>query len=88
MAYMIQINTYIFKSSCCAVNSARGGGGELPRHMKTKTFSLSVRILHRAPPPPSPSGPKFSNLENCCRSENAMPPKIFWDMEGHRGHFR
>ena len=44
------------------------------------------------PPPPGPrsprSGPKFSNSENCCGSENAMPPKIFWDMEGHRGHFR
>ena len=39
-------------------------------------------------PPPAPSGPKFSNSENCCGSENAMPPKIFWDMEGHRGHFR
>ena len=23
---MIQIDTYIFKSSCCAVNSAKGGG--------------------------------------------------------------
>ena len=51
-------------------------------------ISLSARILHRAPPPPAPSGPKFSNSENCCGSENAMPPKIFWDMEGHRGHFR
>ena len=50
--------------------------------------SLSARILHHAPPPPAPSGPKFSNSENCCGSENAMPPKIFWDMEGHRGHFR
>ena len=50
--------------------------------------SLSARILHRAPPPPAPSGPKFSNSENCCGSENAMPPKIFWDMEGHRGNFR
>ena len=50
--------------------------------------SLSARILHRAPPPPAPSGPKFSNSENCCGSENAMPPKLFWDMEGHRGHFR
>ena len=49
--------------------------------------SLSARILHRAPPP-APSGPKFSNSENSCGSENAMPPKIFWDMEGHRGHFR
>ena len=39
-------------------------------------------------PSPAPSGPKFSNSENCCGSENAMPPKIFWDMEGHRGHFR
>ena len=38
--------------------------------------------------PPAPSGPKFSNSENCCGSENAMPPKFFWDMEGHRGHFR
>ena len=28
--------------------------------------------------PPAPSGPKFSNSENCCGSENAMPPKIFW----------
>ena len=28
-------------------------------------------------------GPKFSNLENCCGSENAMPPKFFWDMEDH-----
>ena len=37
---------------------------------------------------PAPSGPKFSNSENCCGSENAMLPKIFWDMEGHRGHFR
>ena len=27
MAYMIQIDTYIFKSSRCAVNSAKGGGG-------------------------------------------------------------
>ena len=27
MAYVIQIDTYIFKSSCCAVNSASGGGG-------------------------------------------------------------
>ena len=27
MAYMIQIGTYTFKSSCCAVNSAKGGGG-------------------------------------------------------------
>ena len=50
--------------------------------------SLSARILHRAPHPPAPSGPKFSNSENCCGSENAMPSKIFWDMEGHRGHFR
>ena len=52
-----------------------------------KTYSLSARILHRAPPP-APSGSKFSNSENCCGSENAMPPKIFWGMEGHRGHFR
>ena len=28
-------------------------------------------------PPPAPSGPKFSNSENCCGSENAMPPKSF-----------
>ena len=56
--------------------------------LPTDSFSLSARILHRAPPPPAPSGPKFSNSENCCGSENAMPPKIFWDMEGHRGHFR
>ena len=27
MAYMIQIDTYIFKTSCCAVNSAKGGWG-------------------------------------------------------------
>ena len=27
MAYMIQIDTYIFKSSCCAIHSAMGGGG-------------------------------------------------------------
>ena len=45
MACMIQIDTHIFKSSCCAVNSAKGGGGggegerELPWHMKTKTFN-------------------------------------------------
>ena len=57
-------------------------------HMvKVTDISLSARILHRAPPP-APSGPKFSNSENCCGSENAMPPKIFWDMEGHKGHFR
>ena len=46
------------------------------------------KILHRAPPPPAPSGAKLSNSENCCRSENAMPPKFFWDIEGHRGNFR
>ena len=53
--------------------------------------SLSARILHRAPPPPpppTPSGPKFFNLGNCCGSENAMPPKLFWDMEDHRSNFR
>ena len=44
MSYMIQIDTYILKSSCCTVNSAKGGGGgwgrerELSWHMKTKTF--------------------------------------------------
>ena len=27
MAYMIQIDTFILKSSCCTVNSAKGGGG-------------------------------------------------------------
>ena len=46
-------------------------------------FSLSARILHRAP-----SGPKFSHSENCCGSEKTMSPKLFWDMEGHRGNFR
>ena len=55
--------------------------------------SYSTFIVYRpgyftVHPPPAPSGPKFSNSENCCGSENAMPPKIFWDMEGHRGHFR
>ena len=41
-------------------------------------ISLSARILHRAPPPPpAPSGPNFSNSENCCSSEYAMPPKSF-----------
>ena len=56
--------------------------------MRIFSISLLARIPHRAPPPPAPTGPKFSNSENCCGSENAMPPKIFWDMEGHRGHFR
>ena len=50
-------------------------------------YSLSVRILHRAPHQ-APSGPKFSNSEFCSGSENAMPPKFFWDMDGHRGNFR
>ena len=39
MAYMIQIDTYIFKSSCCAVNITKEGERELPWHMKTKTFN-------------------------------------------------
>ena len=55
--------------------------------ISSKMNSLSARILHRAPPPPAPSGPKFSNSENCCRSKESMPPKFFWDMEGHRGNF-
>ena len=59
---------------------------ELVKYVQQRN-SLSARIFHRAPPP-APSGPKFSNSENCCGSENAMPPKIFCDMEGHRGHFR
>ena len=42
-----------------------------------KFYSLSARILHRAPPPPAPSGLKFSNSKNCYGSENAMPPKSF-----------
>ena len=61
--------------------------GVIVNSISDHQISLSARILHRAPPP-APSGPKFSNSENCCGSENAMPPKIFWDMEGHRGHFR
>ena len=43
--------------------------------------------VHHPPPTPAPSGPKFSNSENCCGSENAMPPKFFWDMMGHRDNF-
>ena len=60
----------------------------------TNTIHNTKEVVYRPgyftvhPPPPAPSGPKFSNSENCCGSENAMPPKIFWDMEGHRGHFR
>ena len=49
--------------------------------------SLSARIYYRVPPP-APCEPKFSNSENCCGSENAMQPKIFQDMKGHRGNFR
>ena len=33
------------------------------------------------------SGPTFSNSENCCGSENAMPPKFFWNIEGHSDNF-
>ena len=40
-------------------------------------FSLSARILYRAPPPPAPSGPKFSISENCWGSEKSMPPNSF-----------
>ena len=47
--------------------------------------SLSARTHHRAPP--APSGPKFSDSENCCGSENRMTPKFFLDMEGHRSTF-
>ena len=53
---------------------------------------IVIQVVYRSgyftvhPPPPAPSGPKFSNSENCCGFENAMPPKIFWDMEGHRGN--
>ena len=50
--------------------------------------SLSARILHRAPPPPAPSGPKFSNSENYCGSENAMPPKLFWDIQKQKTSFK
>ena len=44
-------------------------------YVPRRPYGLSARILRRAPPPPpAPSGPKFSNSENCCGSENAMPP--------------
>ena len=57
-----------------------------------KVNSLSTRTPHRAPPPRTPPptdpcGPTFLNSEKCCGSENAMPPKFFWDMDGHRGNF-
>ena len=52
-------------------------------------YSLSARILHRASPPPRLQvDQNFLTQKIVGRSENAMPPKIFWDMEGHRGHFR
>ena len=66
----------------------------LPLDILFELFDRVVLLVYRPgyftvhPPPPALSGPKFSNSENCCGSENAMPPKIFWDMEGHRGHFR
>ena len=44
MAYMIQIDTYIFKSSCYAVDSAKGGGGgegELPKHLINKLVHIT-----------------------------------------------
>ena len=67
----------------------RGGNFSIRRYTLLKATLIVYRpgyfTVH---PPPAPSGPKFSNSENCCGSENAMPPKIFWDMEGHRGHFR
>ena len=34
MAYMIQIDTHIFKSSCYAVDSAKGGGGGMGREKR------------------------------------------------------
>ena len=55
--------------------------------INTNAISLSARILQGAPPP-APSGSIFSNSENYCGSENAMPQKFFWDMEGHRVNFR
>ena len=55
-------------------------------HPSSIVYRLGYFTVH--PPPPAPSGPKFSNSENCCGSENAMQPKTFWDIEGHRGHFR
>ena len=61
---------------------------DLTLYLKFERPLLNYFTTGAPPPPPVPSGPKFSNSENCCGSENAMPPKIFWDMEGHRGHFR
>ena len=39
--------------------------------------------INAHPPPPALSGPKFSDSENCCGYENAMPPKFVEDMEGY-----
>ena len=50
---------------------------------------MSVRILHRAPPPtPAPSESTVTDTNNCCGSENHMPLKMFSDMVGDRSTFR
>ena len=43
MAYYDTNRDIYFLSSCCAVNSAKGGGErEVPWHMKTKTLNKSM----------------------------------------------
>ena len=90
--YIGNVINKLKNKSSCGYDNISNKHIKYARSVKPLTLleyiSLSARILHRAPPPPAPSGPKFSNSENCCGSENAMPPKIFWDMECHRGNFR
>ena len=60
---------------------------------KTRTFVINIAytiVVYRPrhftmhPLPPAPSRPTFFDSENCCWSENRMPPKFCWDMKDHR----
>ena len=46
-------------------------------------------VVHLTPPPPQPTpvGPKFSDSEKCCGSENHMPPKLILVYSGSQKHF-
>ena len=63
-------------------------GDDITSRFNSHVCALALVIVIGHDTSQTLSGLKVLDSENCCGSENWVPPKFIWDMEGHRSTFR